>query len=528
MTRHLFGLSTAAAALALAAGPLAAQSAEPSGLPVGTCINIGNHLEPESESAWGGKRIEASDFRNIADAGFQTIRLPVRWSNKTGSGPDFTVDAAWMDRVEEVVDQALAADLNVILDSHNFVEVHSAPEENTAKLAAIWAQIAERFSDKPNERLWFEIENEPHDQLDNENLMAVLGPALAEIRVVSPERPVIIGGEFWSGIDSLATLELPDDPNIYPTFHYYEPFDFTHQGATWADDVPPIGRKYGTAADAARLTADVAKLEAYVERTGKLPFIGETGAYDAHIPLEQRVQYHRAVTEAFAPTGVGQCAWAYTNTFPFWNQKTGEWLPGMREAFGLGGSAATSAPAVTSASAVPNVNPDLPAALQEVDRMLPGMLLNDPSSLEWQTYGSNLKVKGYADPAIPGGGAALTFTNRKAGNAYDGGANIPLMSEIEEGDTVTLGFYARTVASEAADGKGEVQVRFQRNSDPYPGFGDSVVRPGTEWSWHEVSAVADQDIRRGMAFASMQFGSQKQTVEIGQTIIVKGAPSIAN
>jgi endoglucanase len=326
-------LRPALAAIALLASP--ASAAEP--LPVGTCINMGNHLEPERESGWGGKRIEAADFARIRAAGFATVRIPVRWSNKTGGAPGHAIDPAWLARVTEVVDQALAADLNVILNDHNFEDLHDHPEANRDKLVAIWRQVAAHFADRPPARLWFEIENEPHDALTNANLLATLAPALAAIRMTNPDRPVVIGGGNWSGIDSLATLELPDDPNVHPTFHYYDPFDFTHQGATWAGQVPKAGtRNYGTPADAERLAADVAKLEAYVARTGRTPFMGETGAYDGGTSLAERTQYHSAVREAFAPSGIGMCAWAYTNTFPFWDRQKGQWLPGLREAFGLG------------------------------------------------------------------------------------------------------------------------------------------------------------------------------------------------
>lgn len=321
------------ATVGLAAAPAIAHDAP---LPVGTCINMGNHLEPEAENAWGGKRIAADDFARIADAGFDTVRIPVRWHNKTGDAPQYTVDAAWMDRVAQVVDMALAADLNVILNSHHFDPIHAAPAQEAGHLAAVWDQIARRFADRPIDRLWFEIENEPHDQFTNENLVATLAPSLAAIRASNPDRAVIVGGGNYSGIDSLATLDLPDDPHIHPTFHYYDPFDFTHQGAQWAGDPPPAtGRTYGTAEDAALLDRDVAKLEAYIERTGMTPFMGETGAYDAHIPLAQRIAYHRAVREAFEPLGIGMCAWAYTNTFPFWDHESGEWIPGLRGAFGL-------------------------------------------------------------------------------------------------------------------------------------------------------------------------------------------------
>jgi endoglucanase len=324
-------LRSALAAIALVASP--ANAAEP--LPVGACINMGNHLEPERESGWGGKRIEAADFARIRAAEFETVRIPVRWSNKA-RGPGHTIDPTWLARVTEVVDQALAADLNVILNDHNFNALHERPDANRDKLAAIWRQVAAHFADRPAARLWFEIQNEPHDALTNHNLLAILAPSLAAIRATNPDRPVVIGGGNWSGIDSLATLQLPDDPNVHPTFHYYEPFDFTHQGATWAGPVPKANtRDYGTPADAARLAADVAKLEAYVARTGRTPFMGETGAYDGGTSLAERIEYHAAVREAFAPSGIGMCAWAYANTFPFWDREKGQWLPGLRTAFGL-------------------------------------------------------------------------------------------------------------------------------------------------------------------------------------------------
>ena len=324
---------TLAVIVALLAAPVLA-AAEP--LPVGTCINMGNHLEPERESGWGGKRLEAADFVRIRAAGFDTVRIPVRWSNKTRQQPDYAIDPEWLARVTEVVDQALAADLNVILNDHNFEALHEQPQANRDKLAAIWRQVAAHFADRPVGRLWFEIENEPHGALTNDNLVATLTPALAAIRATNPDRPVVIGGSNWSGIDSLATLELPEDPNVHPTFHYYEPFEFPPQGATWAGQVPKARtRDYGTRADAERLATDVAKLEAYIARTGLTPFMGETGSYDGGTSLAERIQYHAAVREAFAPTGIGTCAWAYTNTFPFWDREKGQWLPGLRAAFGL-------------------------------------------------------------------------------------------------------------------------------------------------------------------------------------------------
>lgn len=329
-----------AAIVSLSVGAVAESGAEPGAepksLPVGTCVNMGNSLEPMVETGWGGAPIIEADFARIKAAGFDTIRLPVRWHNKSEKTAPYTVDPEWMDRVQQVVDWALASDLNVILNSHHFDPIHEDPLGVAEWHGGVWKQIAERFADYPEDRLWFELENEPHNKFDHSNLLETLAPALAAVRESNPTRAVIYGGENWSGIDSLASLPLPDDDNIYPTFHYYDPFPFTHQGASWVEPEPPApGRKFGSKEDMEQLARDVAKLETYIERTGLVPFMGETGAYDKHVSTEERAEYHRTVREAFALTGTGICVWGYANTFPFYDLEGGKWHPELIEAMGL-------------------------------------------------------------------------------------------------------------------------------------------------------------------------------------------------
>lgn len=500
-------------------------SAQQSGLPVGTCINMGNSFEPPEELGWGGKKIVSSDFVRIKQAGFETVRLPVRWYNKSETIEPHTVEPEWMDRVAEVVDGALEAGLNVILNSHHFEPLYSDPEGNRDWLAAIWTQISKRFADYPTDRLWFEIENEPHDKITNANLMETLNPALREIRKSNPERPVIIGGEDWSSIDSLATLELPDDPNVHPTFHYYAPFKFTHQGASWIPEgMAPVGRRYGSPADAQLLEDDVTKLRTYIERTGRTPFMGEVGAYDQFVTLEQRIVYHSSVRKAFAPTGIGMCVWAYTNTFPFFDHQADQWIPGLLGAIGLDDP---SNPQISTNQKALN-NPDLPRNLRPIDEALRGALINDPTSLDWVSYGANLRTVALQDAAIPGGQAATRFSVSKAGQVYATGTTIPLLGDISMGDIVTIGFFARGQSTQTDDGRGRITLRVQRDSDPYPGFGIAVIRPDKEWGWFEATVIADQSISKNLASVSMQFGDYEQDVEIAQTFVVKGVSSIVD
>jgi endoglucanase len=331
-------LKAAAVLLAIFVNASGAPSAVPrrtDSLPVGRCVNMGNHLEAPTEGAWGDRKIADDDFLIIAKAGFNTVRIPVRWAAHAEEKPPFTIDKVFMARVRHVVDNARAARLHVILNSHHYDDIHSDPSDaHIARLAGMWTQIAATFAKAPNETLWFEIENEPHDQFNDGNLLKVLTPALAAIRKSNPKRPVIIGGESWSGITSLKTLKLPDDPNIVPTFHYYDPFEFTHQGADWVNPSPPMGRGYGNAEDQARLRDDVKAVRVYIKRTGKTPFIGEFGANEK-VPLDDRVKYQTSVRLAFDQLNIGMCAWSFTNTFPLYDSAKKQWVPGMRGAMGL-------------------------------------------------------------------------------------------------------------------------------------------------------------------------------------------------
>src|SRR3546814_18632286 len=87
---------------------------------------MGNSLETMVESQ-DGKRIDAADFARIRAAGFTTVRIPVRWMHRSRETAPHTIDPAFLDRVEAVVDQALAADLNVILNSHHFDALDKDP-----------------------------------------------------------------------------------------------------------------------------------------------------------------------------------------------------------------------------------------------------------------------------------------------------------------------------------------------------------------------------------------------------------------
>ena len=169
----------------------------------------------------------------------------------------------------------------------------------------------------------------------------------------------------------------------------------------------------------------------------------------------------------------------------------------------------------------------LPSELAAFDEQVPGDLINDPTRIDWASFGENYETSGRQAADIPGGGAARVFDiTAKGAFAYTVAANVPLLADITSGDQVTVGFYARVVSTERPDGKGVIGVRFQENAAPYGGFGDTTVMVGSAWEWHEVTARADKRIRKADAIVALQLAGARQQVEIGQVIVVKGSPTI--
>lgn len=167
------------------------------------------------------------------------------------------------------------------------------------------------------------------------------------------------------------------------------------------------------------------------------------------------------------------------------------------------------------------------AALKQLDAQLPGTLVNDPSRIDWESYGADLEASAIVDESIPGGGAARQFVIKRAAEfIYTAGTNVPLVKKVSRGEQITIGFYARTIESDDSDGKGVIRVRFQQNVEPYPGFGEKTLSIGKDWEWYEVTAEAERTLGTRDGIIAFQFGSARQTIQIGQAIVVSGASKI--
>jgi endoglucanase len=292
---------------------------------LGRGVNLGNALEAPNEGDWGMK-LDAEFFKLIKQAGFDTVRVPVRWSAHAARTAPYPIDADFFRRIDWVLDEAAANKLNVVLNVHHYDEMDKAPDEHLPRLVAIWEQIAARYKGRPPSVV-FELYNEPHDAFVDDKWNAAIPPLPQAVRATNPTRAVVVGPPHWNGIWALPKLELPDDPNLIVTVHYYEPFKFTHQGASWAPaDVRKLsGLKWeGTAAEVKALRTSLDDAAAWARKHNRPVFLGEFGAYEK-ADMDSRARWTAAVVREAEARGFSWAYWEFGAGFGVYDRQAKAW-----------------------------------------------------------------------------------------------------------------------------------------------------------------------------------------------------------
>lgn len=214
--------------------------------------NLGNSLDATSasglkaETSWGNPKTTKAMIDAVKARGFNTIRIPVTWGGHLGKAPDYTVDKAWMDRVQEVVNYAIDDGMYVILDSHH-EESWRIPDNAhidavNDEVYRLWVQIAERFINY-GDHLVLEGLNEPRvsggtnewnggtaegrrciDRLNQTFIDAVRSTG------GNNSTRLLLVTTFASSSVSQAIndVAVPKDKNIAFSIHSYTPYQFTY------------------------------------------------------------------------------------------------------------------------------------------------------------------------------------------------------------------------------------------------------------------------------------------------------------
>ncbi len=282
------------------------------------CYDDKNKTKPENlETYWGNVKTTKAMIDTVKAKGFNAIRIPVSWGNHMdGSG---TIDSAWMDRVQEVVDYAVENDLYIILNTHHedALWMHpSAAEESavTAKFVRAWEQIAERFRDYDS-KLLFEGLNEPRIHGTSTEWMGGTNEErdvinhlqqkfISTVRASggkNADRTLIITTHAASITDAAVNgLVLPQDKNIIVSIHNYAPWKLTTK--EFPDD-----RSFDQAGKD-ELNGQFDKLKRIFIDNGVPVIIGEFGAEDKG-NTAVRAAYYAYYVKAAAERGIPCFIW---------------------------------------------------------------------------------------------------------------------------------------------------------------------------------------------------------------------------
>ena len=320
---------------------------------MGNGINLGNTLEacdnnvgiktnaPLSyETYWGQPKTTQAMIDGMKAAGFDTIRIPVAWmTNATHLYEgDYTIDAGYMDRVEEVVRYARKAGMYVIINDHwdgGWYGMFGSESAETRALAmeaykGMWQQIAERFRDY-SDYLIFESANEELGGRFDENSPLYCSDSVVTyltdderyaltneinqtfVDVVratggnNATRFLLIAG-YSTNIDQTCDdrFQMPKDTadsKLMVSVHYYDPWSYC--GASSAASAT----KWGKVSDYEYLDQQLAKMTKFTE-AGYGVVIGEYGALPGNDGLKDNtLAYHTAFLDACTKYNLTNCLW---------------------------------------------------------------------------------------------------------------------------------------------------------------------------------------------------------------------------
>jgi endoglucanase len=286
------------------------------------------------------------DIAIMAKLGFDNVRVSIDPVPLEQSFEGHGQYADFLARLDKAVDAILASGMAVQIDIHPeppFKQAVKTTGEGVDHFVAIWRRLAAHYADRDPERVFFEVENEPEVN-DGYRWAGIQARVAAAIREAAPKHTIIATGANWSDIQDLLLLTPLADGNVIYNFHYYDPHEFTHQGATWGPlywtyekaipypsdeavmedrlkQIPDAVSRYRVKGywldhwDAHRIRLAIDSAGEWA-RANNVPLIcNEFGAYRRVTEPADRLRWIHDVRAALEANSIGWAMWDYHNGF---------------------------------------------------------------------------------------------------------------------------------------------------------------------------------------------------------------------
>jgi aryl-phospho-beta-D-glucosidase BglC (GH1 family) len=299
---------------------------------------------------------DARDIALMAHLGFDHVRLsidpvPLEQYPRAADG----LNADFVARLDRAVDAILANGLAVEIDlqpEDNYKQQLRVGDYAVDELTMLWRKLAAHYAGRDPDRVFFEILNEPEVN-DAYRWAGIQARLAAAIRQAAPRNTIIATGANYSNLLDLLALHPLADGNVIYNFHFYEPHEFTHQGATWgltwwsythgipyppSDttmqalllEVPDAADRFALESywldhwDAHRIRMTIDAAAAWA-RENNVPLIcNEFGAYRNASDPVSRANWIHDVRTAFEADGIGWAMWDYRGSFGVVTKQDGQ------------------------------------------------------------------------------------------------------------------------------------------------------------------------------------------------------------
>jgi endoglucanase len=309
----------------------------------------------------------ARDIALIKSLGFDNVRFTVEPAPLMDEAEASRLKPEYLGQLDAALDMMLASGLAVVVDIHPSDEFKIKLRTDDRAVAAFtdfWRSLARHLSTRDPERVFLEILNEPMVE-DAYRWIGIQARVAGAIREAAPLHTIIATGARWSSVDQLLLLEPLADRNVIYNFHFYEPHNFTHQGATWGADFWPYlkGIQYPSSPEAVsgqlaaienqnaqaalkhygeerwgaeRVEKEIALAAAWARRHNVPLVCNEFGVYRAYAPEAARLRWIADVRTALEKHGIGWAMWDYAGGFSVVIKKDGSTTPDALTAAALG------------------------------------------------------------------------------------------------------------------------------------------------------------------------------------------------
>lgn len=322
----------------------------PAQVPFHRGVNLTGWFQASDARKIQFQKFTKKDFVDIKSLGCDVIRLPINLHGMTTGAPDYIIDPLLFSFLDSAVSWAEELQLYLLIDNHSFDPLANTSPDINLTLNKVWPQIAEHYKNRSN-YIIYEILNEPHG-ITNQLWGDIQQQAISAIRRMDTRHKIIVGPSGYNSYNDLAQMPVYTDANLIYTFHFYDPFLFTHQGASWTSPsmvplsgvpfpynagsmptCPPslVGSWIESSLNNYVVDGTVAKVKSLIDIAVDFRkarnvdiFCGEFGVYIPNSNIADRSFWYQAVKDYLELKGIPWTIWDYKGGFGIFTKGSGE------------------------------------------------------------------------------------------------------------------------------------------------------------------------------------------------------------